>query len=110
MASMQYDEYNFLTSCSYNEMNTFRRIVTDCVMATDLVKSMPWISTSRIAFNDFRNSNVMKDNNNPISVTMVDEKMKLEMEKKEFDHKLLLMQLSIKCGLGCFKNTKNVFN
>ena len=67
-------------------------------MATDLAKSMPWISTSRISFNDFRKDNVMNNNNNtPVSV-IKDDTMKLEMEKKEFDHKILLMQLAIKCA------------
>ena len=81
----------------------FRRLVTECVIATDLAKSMSWISTSRIAFQDWmRNNkfipmNVNMDVSNPVEV-VVDENLKLEREKKNLEYKILLMQLSIKCA------------
>ena len=79
------NEFNFLLSRSTSESSIFRRIVTECVIVTDLAKSMPWISTTRIAFNDFRNNKSNDDENNADY-------------KNIYDHKILLMQLSIKCA------------
>ena len=79
------DQYNFLINCSLIKLDYFRKIVTECVMATDLAKSMPWISSARIVFKDRRT-----ELNNPLSST--------KDEKKEMEYKILLMQLSIKCA------------
>jgi cAMP-specific phosphodiesterase 4 len=94
-------EFNFLVSCSSVEVSLFRRIVTECVMSTDLAKSMSWISSSRIVFNDLRNASldVGGINSTPISsVVVMDDKVRADNEKKEMDIKILKMQLSIKCG------------
>ena len=66
-------------------------------MATDLAKSMPWLSSSRIAFNDIRKNEIGNNIDNPISIE-IDEKAKSEKEKKNFEVKILKMQLSIKCA------------
>ena len=75
------EEYNFLKSMSFENVNYFRRIVTDCVMATDLAKSMTWLSTARHAL-------VKSDSHS----TSADD------EKKVLENKILRLQLLMKCG------------
>ena len=68
------EEFNFLSSLSLTDLNYFRKIVTECVLATDLAKSMSWLSSSRIT---------IKDTNDV---------------GKELERKIIKMQLAIKCA------------
>ena len=79
------DEYNFLINESLENVSYFRRIVTECVMATDLAKSMNWLTSARLS--------LVGNNNNEVLTTsaVVD-------EKKILENKILKMQLVIKCG------------
>ena len=79
------ENYNFLISFSPQDVNYFRRIVTECVIATDLAKSIPWLSTAKIIFKSINNNS---DINSKSSVD----------EKKELEEKILRMQIAIKCA------------
>lgn len=74
------EDFNFLNNYSVEEVSYFRRIVTDCVLATDLAKSMSWISNARL--------------------TMLEkgETAGIENEKQKLDSKIMRMQLAIKCA------------
>ena len=74
------EDYNFVSHLTSDEVSYFRRLVTECVLATDLAKSMSWLSSARISMIDNR---------------VVSDAMD---EKKILESKILRMQLCIKCG------------
>ena len=79
------EEYNFLINESLENVSYFRRIVIDCVLATDLAKSMTWLSSARLSL-------INNDSNyTAVVVTGVD-------EKKVLENKILRMQLAMKCA------------
>ena len=78
------DEFNFLINYNHEEISHFRKLVTECVLATDLAKSMVWLSNARIVM--LEDINVDTDN-----IIVMDEKKKLE-------NKILKMQLIMKCA------------
>ena len=83
------EQYNFLLDLSSSDINYFRRIVTDCVLATDLAKTMTWLSNARMIMIE-----KSEKSENPLASSdeiVVDEKSALE-------NKILRMQLAIKCG------------
>ena len=43
------EEFNFLNQFSADNVSYFRKIVTECVLATDLAKSMQWIASAKIS-------------------------------------------------------------
>ena len=65
-------------------MSYFRKLVTECVLATDLAKTMTWLSTARLIM-------IENQQNITTSPSVVD-------EKKILESKILRMQLAIKCG------------
>ena len=76
-------EYNFLLYLSFDDVNTFRKLVTECVLATDLAKSMTWLSNARITLVDNNEKKTMNDG---------------DKEKMLLENKIMRMQLVMKCG------------
>ena len=81
------EEYNFLKFQSFENIIHFRRIVTECVLATDLAKSMNWLSNARLSLIN----NSSGESSSSTSSIIVD-------EKKLLENKILRMQLTMKCG------------
>ena len=81
------EEYNFLKDFAEEDVAYFRRIVTECVLATDLAKSMSWLSTARVAFTSNINGAISSNNGKQADVG-----------KKELEMKILKMQLVVKCA------------
>ena len=77
------EDYNFLINESSEKTSYFRRIVTECVLATDLAKSMTWLTNARL---------ILIGNND------VNNQEGVDKEKKQLEHKIYRMQLTMKCG------------
>ena len=43
------EDFNFLSYQSSENINNFRKIVTECVLATDLAKNMTWLAAAKIS-------------------------------------------------------------
>ena len=80
-------EYNFLKDFANEDVAYFRRIVTECVLATDLAKTMSWLSSARVTFTS-----------NVDGVTSSSALSATELKKKEMEIKILKMQLVVKCA------------
>ena len=81
------EEYNFLKDFATEDVAYFRKIVIECVLATDLAKTMTWLSSARVAFT----SNV----GGVMSSSVLSP---AELKKKEMEMKILKMQLVVKCA------------
>ena len=80
-------EYNFLKDFANEDVAYFRRIVTECVLATDLAKTMSWLSSARVTFTS-----------NVDGFTSSSALSAAEIKKKEMEMKILKMQLVVKCA------------
>ena len=80
-------EYNFLKDFANEDVAYFRRIVTECVLATDLAKTMSWLSSARVTFTS-----------NVDGVTSSSAMSATDLKKKEMEIKILKMQLVVKCA------------
>ena len=80
-------EYNLLKDFANEDVAYFRRIVTECVLATDLAKTMSWLSSARVAFTS-----------NVDGVTSSSTLSAADLKKKEMEIKILKMQLVVKCA------------
>jgi hypothetical protein len=78
------EEYNFIKHFSSEDISYFRKVVTGCVLATDLAVSMTWLSTARVV--------LLETNDNTDQATSV------VTEKTKAENKLCRMKLAIKCG------------
>ena len=67
------DDFNFLMHYGHEEISYFRKLVTECVLATDLAKSMVWLANAHVAMLE----NVNIDSN---AVIIMEEKKKLEFK------------------------------
>ena len=74
------EQYNFLIHQPMDNVHYFRRLVTECVIATDLAKSMAWLSSARLS--------LINDTSTTLNID----------EKKMLENKILRMQLVMKCG------------
>ena len=88
------DQYNFLVDQTPENTSYFRRIVTECVLATDLAKSMIWLNSARLSLIKNENSPSSVGNN---SISSVGVNVEID-EKKLLENKILRMQLIIKCS------------
>ena len=92
------EDFNFMSHKSSEDINNFRKIVTECVLATDLAKSMTWLAAAMISLS---NSNNKGDNTTSAGVTPVTRRAtvtKVGVAGDAAERKLLLMQLAIKCA------------
>ena len=101
------EDFNFISHQSSEDINNFRKLVTECVLATDLAKSMTWLAAAKISLS---NTGSKGDSNNisGLSNGSVAPATKRESKRKSnlisdipvdvAAKKLLLMQLAIKCA------------
>ena len=83
------EKFNFLTSLSSEKISYFRKIVTECVLSTDLAKSMFWISSVKISLKGF-----VSEGRNHLKKGV----SSLEESPEQLASKLMRMQLLIKCA------------
>jgi hypothetical protein len=91
---LRQEEHNFTKNLSLEELSHFRKVVTECVLATDLAKGMAWLATARSAFiqNDDSRSGMS------LRGTLFATESKQNVDEKQFqEKKLLKMQLIVKC-------------
>ena len=81
------EEYNFLKDLKDEDVMYFRKVVTECVLATDLATSMSWLASAKVSFVDMKGEGKEEP-----SLSALDKKKRLDAAK------LLKMQLAIKCG------------
>ena len=81
------EEYNFLKDFNDDDVMYFRKVVTECVLATDLAKTMSWLASAKVSFVDMKGEGKEEP-----SLSALDKKKRLDAAK------LLKMQLAIKCG------------
>ena len=92
------EDFNFLSYQSSEDVNNFRKTVTECVLATDLAKSMTWLATAKISLST---SNNKGDNTLSVGAPPVAKRssvIKVEVAADAAARKLFLMQLAIKCA------------
>ena len=87
------EEFNFMTMLSADEVSHFRRIVTECVLATDLAKNMNWVASAKISLKGI-------DVGKKLTITNSSKGFIADRTEtpEQIAAKLLRMQLLIKCA------------
>jgi hypothetical protein len=83
---MRRPELNFLKNFKIEDIAQFRHIVIECVLATDLAKSMSWVSAARASL-------VLESSPEQLGIKIMETD-----PKKILADKVLRMQLAIKCA------------
>ena len=94
------EEYNFLKDFATEDVAYFRKIVIECVLATDLAKTMTWLSSARVAFTSNVGGVMSSSALSPsdYGITSSSALSPAELKKKEMEMKILKMQLVVKCA------------
>ena len=92
-------DYNFVSHLGLDKVSYFRRLVTECVLSTDLAKSMSWLSSARISMisNDNQVSSISGRTSSSVASSPHRSSVRQD-DKKVLESKILRMQLSMKCG------------
>ncbi len=79
--------FNFLDTFADEDIQHFRYIVTECVLATDLAKNMAWLTAARVSLLNTSNTTRRRKSS-------VDQ----HTDRQQLEQKLLVMQLAIKAA------------